>query len=182
MCFVIAMVNKKFKPQLILALLVSILTCAQIALAAYPASVLSHNGTKQKKKPQKRDKGFFCGTALINRIVSAESELVFEQEASGLVYGQAIRKVEPGYPAQAIVDKAQGRIVVEAVVSTTGEVTSIKPATGHSALSNASVDAAKGWRFTPTTVNGVPVEVLARITFSYDLGLPNKTQKDAARK
>lgn len=178
------MLKKRFKPQLSFALLVSILTCGQIALAAsYPASVLSYTGTKQKKKPQKRDKGFFCGTAMVNRIVSAESELVYEQPApAGLIYGQAVRKVEPGYPTQAIVEKAQGRIVVDAVVSPTGEVTSVRPVTGHPALSKASAEAAKGWRFTPTTVNGVPVELIARITFSYDLGLPDKMQQDPVRK
>jgi len=85
--------------------------------------------------------------------------------------GEAIRKVYPDYPSEARVARVEGNVVVEAAVSKTGEVTSIKSVSGPPALTQASAEAAKGWKFTATSERGTPVEVLMRITFKYDLGL-----------
>jgi protein TonB len=40
---------------------------------------------------------------------------------------------------------------------------------GHPMLITAAVDAARGWRFGPTFLNGVPVRVTGVITFVFKL-------------
>lgn len=110
----------------------------------------------------------------------AEGQLIIEKETSDVVLGQALRRVYPGYPEQARRKRVEGNVVVDAVVSKTGEVVSIKATSGPQALIEASSDSAKGWRWAPTTMNGEPVEVLARITFKYDLGRRKENLEDSA--
>jgi TonB family protein len=132
--------------------------------------------SKQKKKA--KGKGWFCATAFEIRIVSADGEIV-DQPTSGVVVGKATRKVEPGYPTQAVIERVEGVVIVEAIVSETGDILSIKSVSGPTALTQTSADAAKKWRFTPTAINGTPVQALARITFKYGMGLEQDTKEAA---
>lgn len=133
--------------------------------------VLYKSEATQKRKIQKKEKGFWCGTVYDYSTISAESQLVIEQETNDLIVGEVIRRVTPGYPMQARAGRVEGNVIVEVVISETGEVASIKSFSGPPALIEASTESAKKWRFTITTVKGSPVTALARIAYKYDLGL-----------
>jgi len=40
---------------------------------------------------------------------------------------------------------------------------------GHPLLIQSALDAVKQWRYKPTVLNGVPVEVITRITVNFNL-------------
>jgi TonB family protein len=154
------------------AIMISMVLCVQLTFAvSSPAKVAGQKQAKQKKKARKKEKGLFCGTPFITWTTNADSELIVENKTLDAVLGEAIRKVYPGYPSEARVARVEGNVIVEAIISKTGEVAAIKSASGPPALVKASTEAAVGWRFTATTEEGEPVGALAKITFSYNLGL-----------
>jgi TonB family protein len=169
------MFNNMFK-RISLLLFVSLLMPVQVGLAKSP--IFSQPLQKQSKQKKAKSKGWFCATAYEIRIVDADGEITHET-TRGLVVGKPIRKVEPGYPTQAVIDRVEGNVIVEAVVSETGDIISIKSVVGPPALTKASADAAKKWRFTPTAIQGTPVQALASITFKYGLGLEQNTKEGA---
>jgi TonB family protein len=159
----------KVKKQISIAFIAFVLLCVEVTSAGIlPESDSSQKTAKQTKKARKQDKGFFCGTN--SSTVTTEMHLTIGPQTSDAVLGQAIRKVEPGYPSQAIAKRVEGNVIVEALVSTSGEILSIQSVSGPPALIEASSEAAKRWRFTPTTVNLAPVEVHAKITFKFAHG------------
>jgi protein TonB len=60
-------------------------------------------------------------------------------------------------------------VVVEVTVDEAGNVISARPISGHPLLKDAAVAAAKGWKFSPTMLTGVPVKVIGTITFNFNL-------------
>ena len=136
--------------------------------------------SEHRKQKQKRSKGWFCAAAYEIRIVDATGEIV-DHAGSAVIVGRLVRRVEPGYPTQAVKERIEGSVVIEAIVSETGDITSIKSVSGPPALTSASTEAAKRWRFSPTTVEGVPVPAIAKLTFRYDLGLQNNAKKTGQR-
>jgi protein TonB len=65
---------------------------------------------------------------------------------------------------------AAGPVEVQVTISEEGRVIEAKAISGHLALRNAAVDAARKWVFTPTTLNGVPVRVQSLLTFVFTPG------------
>jgi TonB family protein len=105
--------------------------------------------------------------------VSLTGELLKHVEGSSTVnnlsVGQAVRRVTPAYPEKARLVCVEGAAIVEVVVSESGDVISAKGMAGNSLLLGTAESAAKGWRFTPTLVNGAPVKVIAVIIFDFKL-------------
>jgi periplasmic protein TonB len=62
-----------------------------------------------------------------------------------------------------------GTVVVEVTVDEEGSVLSARPLSGPPLLQDAAVAAAKGWRFKPTLLGGLPVKVIGTITFNFHL-------------
>lgn len=171
-----------FDKQVIAFLIALLLVCVQSAFASLPYERdPQQKQRKQKKKQQKQERQFFCGTPFVTWTVDAEGEVIFDQQPTDVDLGQAIRKVTPGYPFQARLERVEGDVVIEATLSKAGEVVSIKSISGPTALIEASTQAAQGWRFTPTTLSGEPVEASARMTFKYDLGQEKHPQKNLAK-
>jgi len=57
----------------------------------------------------------------------------------------------PKYPPIAVPARAMGNVVVEVQIDAEGNVTSARALSGHPLLQKVSVDAAKGWRFAPSS-------------------------------
>ena len=76
---------------------------------------------------------------------------------SVILQGTAIRRVEPLYPRMANLAGVSGSVVVEVVVDEKGIVVSARAMSGHVLLRAAAESAARGWRWNPTILNGVPV-------------------------
>jgi protein TonB len=77
--------------------------------------------------------------------------------------------VAPIYPEIARQARAQGVVVIEAILDATGKVDSLKVLNSQPLLDNAAVQAVRQWRYTPTELNGVPVPVLMTITVRFSL-------------
>jgi TonB family protein len=89
--------------------------------------------------------------------------------ASKLVPGKLIHRVMPQYPEIAKRLRLEGVVVLHAVVSPEGKVGDVKVVGGNTLLHNAALAAVKQWRYSPSSLNGNPVEstVEIRLTFQH---------------
>ena len=88
----------------------------------------------------------------------------------GIQEPKLIRKVPPVYPAEALAARVEGIVIIEAVIDVTGAVKEMKVLRAQPLLEAAAVDAVRQWQFTPTLLNGVPVEVIMTLTVNFTLG------------
>jgi protein TonB len=80
-----------------------------------------------------------------------------------------VKHVPPVYPQIAISARISGRVVIDAVIGTDGVVREARILSGVPLLNQAALDAVKQWRYTPTTLNGVPVPVIMTVTVQFNL-------------
>ncbi len=80
-----------------------------------------------------------------------------------------IHKEPPKYPEIAVRAKVSGVVIVEATIAKDGSVKDAKIIKSIPLLDQAALDAVKQWRYTPTLLNGVPVEVLFNVTVIFNL-------------
>jgi len=79
--------------------------------------------------------------------------------------------VPPAYPEIARLARAEGTVILEALLDATGKVESVRVLKSMPlGLDDAAVTAVRQWRYTPTQLNGVPVPVLMTITVVFSLG------------
>lgn len=87
--------------------------------------------------------------------------------SEGVLQGNAVKKVIPGYPAFARQLRLFGEVKVEVLIDPTGNVVKAKAISGPQPLFAASIEAAKQWVFKPTTLNGSPIVVQGLLSFVY---------------
>jgi len=85
------------------------------------------------------------------------------QEAKRIVF------VKPSYPELARTIRLSGTVELLGVIATDGTIQSLRVVSGHPILVKAAVDAVRQWRYSPTVLNGQPVEVIAPITVTFTL-------------
>lgn len=79
-----------------------------------------------------------------------------------------IKNADPVYPAGLAESGIGGRVELKARIDTSGAVTAIEVLTSpHPELANAAVEAVNQWQYTPTLLNGVPVEPQVDITVTF---------------
>ncbi len=78
-----------------------------------------------------------------------------------------ILDVTPVYPADANAAGLEGDIYIEAVITRDGSVAGARVVQGVPLLNAAALEAVRQWRFTPTTLNGVPTEVSMTVKVSF---------------
>ena len=86
-----------------------------------------------------------------------------------LVKAQLISRVEPRYPPLAVQIRLQGTVLLHAIISREGTITSLEVVSGHPLLVQAALDAVRQWRYRPTMLNGEPVEVETTVTVIFQL-------------
>jgi protein TonB len=91
------------------------------------------------------------------------------RRSQGVVLGSAVKRVDPMYPSAAKEARQSGVVVVEVTISEQGNVTSTRAVSGPALLRNAAVAAARGWKFKPSTLGGVPVTTTTTIAFNFKL-------------
>jgi TonB family protein len=95
------------------------------------------------------------------------------QEAGPIRVGGSIsepkklRHVSPKYPAEALAAGVEGLVVVEAVIATDGSVRDVQVMRSVAMLDGAAMDAVRQWLFTPTLLNGTPVEVIITASVNF---------------
>jgi protein TonB len=80
-----------------------------------------------------------------------------------------IHQVKPAYPRMAQLTRVQGVVVMEAIIARDGSVKSLRVVSGHPLLSQAAIDAVEQWLYSPTMLNGEPVEVSTAIRVTFTL-------------
>jgi protein TonB len=81
------------------------------------------------------------------------------QQGGEVEKSKLVNQVLPVYPHMAQQMRVQGIVRLHAVISKDGRVTELNLVSGPPMLVQAAMDAVKQWRFSPTLLNTVPVEV-----------------------
>jgi protein TonB len=84
--------------------------------------------------------------------------------------GAPIQRIEPVYPRMAVSMRIEGIVEVEAVVGVDGRIRELRAKSGHPFLIPAAIEAVRQWIYTPTLLNGKPVEVVSPIVVTFRLG------------
>jgi protein TonB len=82
---------------------------------------------------------------------------------------QKIHDVPPVYPAIAQQARVEGLVILDAVIGPDGRVRNVRVLRSVPLLDRAAVDAVRQWVFSPTLLNGTPVEVAMTITVQFRL-------------
>lgn len=75
--------------------------------------------------------------------------------------------VTPVYPAIARAARVDGTVIIEATIARDGSVRDARLLRSTPMLDQAALDAVRQWRYTPSRLNGVPVEVLVTVTVRF---------------
>ncbi len=80
-----------------------------------------------------------------------------------------VKRVQPTYPTVAREEHLAGTVKMHAIIGKDGSVQSLRVFSGKCSLARASVDAVRQWRYQPTLLNGMPVEVDTEIDVIFSL-------------
>ena len=92
--------------------------------------------------------------------------------SQGVTQGMILKRVQPTYPQQALQMRVHGSVLLQATISKTGSIASVKVLSGDAVLARAAVQAVSQWKYKPYFLNGEPVEIQTQITVNFKL--PNE--------
>ncbi len=78
-------------------------------------------------------------------------------------------RVDPPYPPLARTAHVEGVVKLRGVIAVDGHIAELSLVSGHPLLAPAAVMAVRQWRYAPTKLNGVPVEVETTIDVTFRL-------------
>ena len=78
-----------------------------------------------------------------------------------------IRAVPPVYPSSVSPAEASNLVVLEATVSAAGTVKDARVVRGESPFDQAALGAVRQWLYTPTLLNGVPMDVSMTVNVTF---------------
>jgi periplasmic protein TonB len=90
--------------------------------------------------------------------------------SEGVMQGALLRRVEPVYPVIARSMGLSGTVRLRAIIASDGSVQRLEVLSGSEILARAARQAVEQWRYRPTLLNGIPVEVETYITVTFVLG------------
>jgi protein TonB len=80
-----------------------------------------------------------------------------------------VRDVLPVYPVIARAARAQGTVILRAVITKEGRVRDVRVERSIAMLDAAAIDAVRQWQYTVPTLNGQPVDVSMIVTVHFEL-------------
>lgn len=95
-------------------------------------------------------------------------------------YARLLHRELPVYPPEAIEQHLSGTVKLEAIIGVDGLVRDLRLIEGHPMLAGAALDAVAKWRYRPTRLNGVVVEVITLIDVNFNLTILD--EKEAKRR
>jgi TonB family protein len=109
------------------------------------------------------------GRALLGSVLARPTEMpnFGTPVSSGVSGGNLLRKVAPGYPAQALAQRVEGSVVLQAMIAENGSVQELKVLSGHPLLAPAALDAVRRWKYQPYELNGKPIKRQTTITLTF---------------
>jgi protein TonB len=79
-----------------------------------------------------------------------------------------VRRVEPEYPRAAIRTRSEGVVILEAVITTSGDVDEVRVLKSANALlDDAAMRAVRQWTYRPATLGGRAVRVRLTVTVRF---------------
>ena len=98
-------------------------------------------------------------------------EAVPKTLSGGVLNGKALSLPKPAFPPAARAVGASGAVSVQVLIDENGDIVSTNAVSGHPLLRAAAVEAAKGAKFSPTRLQGIPVRVAGVITYNFVLAV-----------
>lgn len=89
--------------------------------------------------------------------------------SQGVEGAKLIFSPHPAYPPLAKATHSQGLVKLEAIIAADGSIRNLKVVSGPPLLIDAALSAVRQWRYDPTLLNGVAVEVLTEIDITFTL-------------
>jgi periplasmic protein TonB len=89
--------------------------------------------------------------------------------SGGVMEAALTHRVQPVYPPIAIAAHISGIVQLRAIIAKDGSVRDLEVLSGNPLFVPAPVAAVRQWRYRPTMLSGVPVEVETRITVNFVL-------------
>ncbi len=80
-----------------------------------------------------------------------------------------IKDVKPVYPEEAKNAGVQGIVIIETLIGTDGAIKQAQVLRPVPMLDKAALDAVMQWRYTPTLLNGEPVQLVMTVTVTFTL-------------
>jgi periplasmic protein TonB len=90
--------------------------------------------------------------------------------STGVMAGQLLQPIQPEYPMIARLSRAEGTVVVQAVISKSGRIESARVVSGPPVLQAAALQAVRAARYRPYLLNGLPTEVETTVSINFRLG------------
>jgi TonB family protein len=79
------------------------------------------------------------------------------------------RRIEPRYPTMGVQLRRETRVELQAIIARDGSIQSLQVLSGDPLFYQSALEAVREWRYTPTYLNGLAVEVDTHITVIYSL-------------
>jgi TonB family protein len=80
-----------------------------------------------------------------------------------------VNRVQPAYPQTAKDERLEGKVVLHVIIGKDGSIREIERVRGRCSLAKSAVEAVRQWRYSPTLLNGNPVEVDTEIQVTFQL-------------
>lgn len=91
-----------------------------------------------------------------------------EIDSGGVLNGKAVKLAQPPYPFEARQKRLSGKVLIAVLIDEAGNVIKAKPVCGgHPELAAGSLQSAYASKFSPTKVNGQPVQVEGIIVYNF---------------
>lgn len=100
---------------------------------------------------------------------SAEKKLEIVKRGGAVQAAMLTHRVAPEYPPVARAEHLQGTVRLHAIIAKDGTIRDLRVVKGACSLARAAIDAVKKWRYTPTKLEGRPVEVDTTIDVIFSL-------------
>jgi len=91
------------------------------------------------------------------------------RQGGAVTAAKLVQRIQPEYPEIARQERIQGTIRLHAIIGKDGTIRGLRVMSGACSLSKSAYDAVKKWRYSPTTLEGKPVEVDTTIDVIYSL-------------
>jgi protein TonB len=113
--------------------------------------------------------GVVGGTGTAPSASAASGSGVMRVGAGGIRPPRKIKHVKPRYPDSALPARAQGAVIIEAIIGPDGMVQEAKVLHSVPSLDQAALDAVRQWVYEPPLLDGVPIAVIMTIVVNFTL-------------
>jgi TonB family protein len=106
-------------------------------------------------------------TSQLSVVVYPEPGPAAAHPSARLQAGDLVFYAEPRYPRTVDRDGMTETVKVRATIGPQGQVVNVKPLSGPASLRPAAVSAVREWRYSPTLLNGKPVQAQQDVTIEF---------------